>query len=117
MFPLDTDKIVYTTAKAFIFKKVDAKNNEKNIGRIKLTTDAETFAQLLGGEAYKQFMDSKEFRTAAELTAYLSNKDNLAEKLFLAELDIRYMVAFGFGFLDNDTKGNEMYILFSHKSG
>lgn len=109
VFPLDTND-VYASAKAFIVKKNDAKNNEKAIGRIKLTTDAETFAQLLGGEAYAQFVNTKQFKNEAEVTAYLTSKDNLQEKLFFAELDIRYMVAFGFGFLDNDTKPNEMYV-------
>jgi fibronectin type 3 domain-containing protein len=105
--PADTNDL-YLSAKAFIIKKIDAKNKERTIGRIKLTTDAATFAQLLGGELYAQFMAAKEFKTEAEVTAFLGNKDNLDERQFFGGLDIRYMVAFGFGFLDREAKPNEV---------
>ena len=107
--PIDTNDI-YASAKAFIIKKVEAKNKARIIGRIKPTTDAATFAQLLGGELYAQFMTAKELKTDAEVTTYLSNKDNFGEKQFFGGLDIRYMVAFGYCFLDTEAQPNEAQI-------
>lgn len=98
---------LYGAAKAFIINKIDAKNKARVIGRIKPTTDAATFAQLLGGELYADFMTYKGFKTDAEVTAYLNDKESSEERRVMGGLDIRYMVAFGYCFLDKDVQPNE----------
>ncbi len=98
---------LYGAAKAFIINKIDTKNKARAIGRIKPTTDAATFAQLLGGELYTQFMAYKGFKTEAEVAAYLNDKGSFDERQNLAGVDLRYMVAFGYCFLDKDAQPNE----------
>lgn len=101
---------IYASAKSFVINKVDSRNRLRTIGRIKPTTDATTFAQLLGGELYAEFMAYKGFKTDEEVTAYLNDKETLEERQVIAGVDIRYLVAFGHCFLDREASPNEVQL-------